>query len=238
MRLETPNFIKVNGDQLRYSVERRRVNHARLEFRADGLLVVLPKGMDEAELFEEKKRWIARKHREIRGVLEKLESMRNGKKVFPIFGEIFEFRDGESLKVDFANKVVECNAQDSRHCRRLERIMKRELLVELEPVVKEYSDKFGAKFNRITVKKLRSKWASCSSRGNLNFSLWLACLPHELIKYVSCHEVAHLIEMNHSRRFWELVGKEFGNYKELEKRLSENSFLVRECMNSTKIDFF
>ena len=62
---------------------------------------------------------------------------------------------------------------------------------------------------------------SCSADGNLSFNLWLICLPIELIRYIAWHEVAHMRENNHCRRFWELVGSEFGNYKEMEKRLSE-----------------
>jgi predicted metal-dependent hydrolase len=205
---ETYNFIQVNGEPLRYRVKRGKLTHARLEFNADGLLVVLPEGVDETGLLEEKKRWIARKHWEIKGALEKLEGRQKGGKNFPIFGELFEFRSGESLKVDFDGKTIECNVRDSGHRRRLERILKKELLAELEPAVKRYSENLGVGFKRITVKRLRSKWASCSSSSNLNFSLWMACLPRELIRYVGCHEVAHLEEMNHSRKFWELVGRE------------------------------
>lgn len=143
-------------------------------------------------------------------------------------GEPFEFRENGSLKVDFDGKVIEFDPGNPNHLRRLERILKWKLLQELEPAVEEYSKKLGVEFNRITIKKQRSRWGSCSSSGNLNFNLWLVCLPRELIRYVAWHEVAHMKEKNHRRAFWRLVETEFGNYREMEKRLSRHWPLVQD----------
>lgn len=60
-------------------------------------------------------------------------------------------------------------------------------------------------YNKVTIKDQRSRWASCSKNGNLNFNLLLASLPVELIDYVIIHELAHLIELNHSKEFWKIV---------------------------------
>ena len=60
-------------------------------------------------------------------------------------------------------------------------------------------------YNKVTIKDQRSRWASCSKNGNLNFNLLLASLPIELIDYVIIHELAHLIELNHSKEFWKIV---------------------------------
>jgi predicted metal-dependent hydrolase len=62
----------------------------------------------------------------------------------------------------------------------------------------------------------------------LNFNLWSVCLPKELIRYLACHEVAHLREKNHGRGFWDLVGQEFENFREMEKRLFEYWFFVQK----------
>lgn len=145
----------------------------------------------------------------------------------PILGERFEFRENGSLIVDFDEKFIEFDPSSPNHLKRLERILKRRLLNELEPAVQEYSKKLGLNFNRITIKKQRSRWGSCSADGNLNFSLWLICLPRELIRYVAWHEVAHLKEKNHGRAFRELINMEF-NYREMEKRLKEYWSLAQE----------
>ncbi|MDH5442841.1 MAG: M48 family metallopeptidase, partial [Hadesarchaea archaeon] len=113
-----------------------------------------------------------------------------------LLGERFGFRENGSLKVDFDEKVIEFDPSSWNHLKRLERILKRTLLEELEPAVAYYSKKLGVGFKRITIRKPRTRWGSCSPDGNLNFNLQLVCLPPDLIRYVACHEVAHLKE-NH-----------------------------------------
>ena len=147
---------------------------------------------------------------------------------FLLFGERIEFRENGSLIVDFDEKVIEFDPSSPNHLNRLERILKRRLLDELEPALAHYSGKLGVRFNRITIRRQRTRWGSCSSDGNLNFNLRLVCLPPDLIRYIACHEVAHLKEKNHRKAFWRLVGIEFGNYKEMEKRLSEYWSLVQK----------
>ncbi len=136
-----------------------------------------------------------------------------------ILGEHFEFRENGSLKVDFDEKVIEFDPSSRNHLRRLEQVLKRKLLDELEPAVTYYSKKLGVKFKRITIRKSRTRWGSCSSYGNLNFNLQLVYLPPDLIRYVACHEVAHLKENHHGKAFWEILKNEFKNYREIKKRL-------------------
>jgi len=73
-------------------------------------------------------------------------------------------------------------------------------------------------YKKVTVRHQHSKWGSCSKNGNLNFNLLLASLPLELIDYVIIHELAHLIELNHSKEFWKIVGvidPEFQSHRKL-----------------------
>ena len=223
---DVQKFIQVNGEAFPYTVERRKVRYPRLEFKTDELLVILPKkGGDETKLLEEKKRWISKKHAEIRNAIEKLGGVKSNS--LPILGDFFELRENGRLKVDFDAKVIEYDPSNGKQLRRLERILKRKLLSELEPAVEEYSKKLGVEFNRITVRKQRSKWASCSSNGNLSFNLRLICLPKELIRYLACHEVAHLKEKNHGDAFWAIMENEFKNYGAMEIKLFEYWFFVQ-----------
>ncbi|MFU1478597.1 M48 family metallopeptidase [Roseovarius sp. C7] len=68
-----------------------------------------------------------------------------------------------------------------------------------------YAAALGATYNGISLRDTRSRWGSCSSRGNLSYSWRLILAPPEVLDYVAAHEVAHLREMNHSARFWALV---------------------------------
>jgi predicted metal-dependent hydrolase len=67
------------------------------------------------------------------------------------------------------------------------------------------ASRFNVKYNKVSVKNQKSRWASCSKNGNLHFNLLLAAAPSTVIDYVMIHELMHLIEFDHSLRFWQLV---------------------------------
>lgn len=79
--------------------------------------------------------------------------------------------------------------------------------------VEYFAQKYGFTYNRIAIKNTRSRWGSCSSKGNLNFNYRLLFLSAELRDYVVIHELCHLREMNHSSRFWAQVEAIMPEYK-------------------------
>lgn len=85
--------------------------------------------------------------------------------------------------------------------------------------VRRYAPIIGVTYERITIRNQKSKWGSCSSRGNLNFNCLLMLAPPEVRDYVVVHELCHLIELNHSKRFWALVAKVLPDYKKQEEWL-------------------
>lgn len=80
----------------------------------------------------------------------------------------------------------------------------------------------GVAFGRLAIKDTRSRWGSCSSKRNLNFSWRLVMAPAEVLDYVVAHEVAHLREMNHSARFWALVESLCPRYRDHRRWLRAN----------------
>ena len=68
-----------------------------------------------------------------------------------------------------------------------------------------YAAKLGRGYGRITLRDTRSRWGSCTSRGDLMYSWRLIMAPPHILDYVAAHEVAHLVEMNHSASFWDVV---------------------------------
>ena len=60
-------------------------------------------------------------------------------------------------------------------------------------------------FNRIAIKEQKTRWGSCSSKGNINFNWKLVLMPEQIQDYVVVHELAHRIQMNHSKAFWQIV---------------------------------
>lgn len=85
--------------------------------------------------------------------------------------------------------------------------------------VNYYNQLYDFKFNRISVRNQRTRWGSCSKKGNLNFNYRLLMLPQYLADYIIIHELCHLKEMNHSQGFWSLVAQVFPNYLEIRKKL-------------------
>ena len=72
-------------------------------------------------------------------------------------------------------------------------------------VCEEEADALGVRWSRIEIRDQRSRWGSCSTRGTLSFNWRLVLAPFEVLDYVVVHELCHLREANHSRRFWKLV---------------------------------
>lgn len=78
----------------------------------------------------------------------------------------------------------------------------------------------GIGYNRLTIRKARTRWGSCTREGNISLSLYLAALPDELVYYVCVHELCHRIHPNHSAEFHALVDHHLGGHeKELNKEL-------------------
>ena len=78
--------------------------------------------------------------------------------------------------------------------------------------VRHFAPIVGVTYGRITIRNQRSRWGSCSSKRNLNFNWKLIMAPPEALNYVVIHELCHLIEFNHSARFWNLVQQRMPEY--------------------------
>ena len=76
---------------------------------------------------------------------------------------------------------------------------------------------FKVKFHIIYFRKMKTKWASLSSRKRLTINTLMRYLPAHLVKYVVYHEAAHLIEKRHNGRYWDLIEKKFKNYQKMER---------------------
>ena len=89
-----------------------------------------------------------------------------------------------------------------------------------------FNEHYQFRYNRVTLRNQKTRWGSCSSRGNLNFNWRLIMAPIEVIDYVVAHELCHLKEMNHSSRYWALVEQAIPDYKKYRKWLKDNHYLL------------
>ena len=112
----------------------------------------------------------------------------------------------------------------------IKHLLSRLVAQDFLPAIKKRVEALNAKHFQKEIKNVKLKynatnWGSCSSKKNVNLSTRLLFAPDEVIDYVIIHELAHLIEMNHSPRFWAIVHKAMPNYKEKEQWLKKNGHL-------------
>ena len=88
--------------------------------------------------------------------------------------------------------------------------------------VEYYAPIVGVTYGRVTIRNQKTRWGSCSSKGNLNFNVALMRAPIEVLDYVVVHELCHRIHLNHSREFWKEVERVLPDYKKQEKWLKDN----------------
>ena len=118
-------------------------------------------------------------------------------------------------KIDFlknnSRKISETKKDYFIKKRKAEKIIKERI---------EYYNKFyNFSYNRISIKNQKTRWGSCSEKGNLNFNYKVAFLSQEQMDYIIVHELCHLKELNHSKSFWSLVSKTIKDYKNIRKQL-------------------
>lgn len=90
--------------------------------------------------------------------------------------------------------------------------------------VKYFAEKVGVEYNSITIRNAKTRWGSCSSKRNLNFSCLLTQMPPEILDSVVVHELCHIKEMNHSKRFYAEIYKVMPDYDKYDKWLKTNGY--------------
>jgi len=104
------------------------------------------------------------------------------------------------------------------------RRMARETILER---LEYFKTRLGVKYAQVRIKEQKTRWGSCSGKGNLNFNWKLVMAPSDIIDYVVVHELCHLIHMNHSRNFWNLVERELPDYRARKRWLRDHGAALR-----------
>lgn len=210
-----PRIVRITFDQKSYDITLRRHPLARRyslrihPHSGEALLTLPPRGtIKEATAFAERHgAWLA----------ARLNRM----------AKLVAFADGGTLPLrGIAHRIVhrpqargtvwiECGAEgDALICvaggaahvgRRVTDFLKREARADLREAVMRHAAQLQVKPKRIAIRDQTSRWGSCTSEGVLSFSWRLIFAPPFVLDYLAAHEVAHLVELNHSRKFWRLV---------------------------------
>lgn len=169
--------------------------------------LVLPRGTSRREGLEfarEKAKWIVRHLAR----MPPLVPFKDGA-VIPVLGvnHRVRHRPGARGGVWRQGNEIHVSGQAAHLPRRLTDWLKEEAKRAIAASAREKAARIKRKVARVSVREVRSRWGSCSDLGNLNYSWRLIFAPRLVMDYVIAHEVAHLVEMNHGKRFWRVVDR-------------------------------
>jgi len=85
--------------------------------------------------------------------------------------------------------------------------------------LEKYNQIYGFNYKNVAIRNQKTRWGSCSAKGNLNFNYKIILLPPRHAEYIIVHELCHLKEFNHSKRFWNLVAQTFPDYEKIVAQL-------------------
>lgn len=216
--------------QLKPSKRARRIA-LRLDTKKRVMNLVLPLRMSltRAEKFAlTHKTWIAEKIGELPDTVPFTDGA-----VIPVYGRDVTIKinysdalKSTSIKLINNDLIVSTNKEDSTP--RILRFLKKEAQDTLENLAREKAAEIGETVNNVTLRDTKSRWGSCSSDGNISLSWRLIFAPWDAMDYVVAHEVAHLVHMDHSKRFWTLCAELSENYSTGKKWMREHgSTLMR-----------
>ena len=124
----------------------------------------------------------------------------------PLLGRTHRIRhDSQSHGVRLGRREIVVAGEIEHLSRRVADFLRREARRECAERAHLFARRIGQRVSRVSVRDPKGRWGSCSHRGRLSFSWRLILAPEWVLDYVIAHEVAHLVEMNHGRRFWRLV---------------------------------
>jgi hypothetical protein len=216
-RPSEPSAISIAFDQEMYLVRVRRHRQARRytlrihSVTRDVVLTMPPRGsLKQARAFAQKHGgWIAARLNRLPEAL----AFAHGN-VVPLRGidHRIVHRHGQRgtawVEAGGDGERLLCVAGEGPHvARRVSDFLKREAKLDLEVASRRAAETLGVKIKRVSIRDQSSRWGSCSTTGALSYSWRLILAPRFVLDYLAAHEVAHLMEMNHSPRFWRLVEK-------------------------------
>ncbi len=126
-------------------------------------------------------------------------------------------------KIEHLKKFVGTFIQKRSGGKREYRLLKSQAHILAQSRVEHFNSIYQFKYDRISIRNQKTRWGSCSKRGNLSFNYKIVKLPVYLQDYLVVHELCHLGEFNHSQKFWDLVARTVPNYRVLRKELKKIS---------------
>ncbi len=217
-------FISLGGRTIEYRFARRRRRTLGISVDTGGLAVSAPLRApfrDIESFLRDKERWILAKLDEWSRVPRPSELRLATGETLPLLGSrlTLEVREGGRAVRHEADRLVICAPGPKRAADTLLGWLKTKALETLAPRAEHFAGRLGVPAPQVGLSSARGQWGVCTEDGVIRLNWRLVHLPPRLADYVTAHEVAHLLEMNHSKRFWSLVGKLYPAWREAREEL-------------------
>ena len=235
--LDTEIIVDNHAFPLRVHVERR--SSVRISIGKKHINLRLPRGLNSHQIdgyMDWAEKWIHKQYYSDDLLKNRFlhKSYRSGDtlellgRVYTIYIQ-YEDRKSHGGKIEGTNIYLKLSNKDKEQNKNravkqlLSRLVSHSFLPFIKKRVFALNDQYFKKpITDVRLKYNATNWGSCSSKGNVNLSSRLLFAPLDVIDYVIVHELAHLIEMNHSARFWSIVSNVMPDYKEKERWLKIN----------------
>lgn len=235
--VKTRTTIIHKNEEIPIDLYRERRGSVRVAFGKKSIILRLPVHLNlktQQSEYSKAKNWISRKLDEHPEYIEQYK-IRTGDRSIVVMNRSYDIRviheerktggasiKGNTIYIKLPNQIDKRSASVT-----IKKILSRLMSsLYIDVVKKEVRELNAMHFNKeiksIRLKYNKSNWGSCSSKKNINLSSRLLLVPKEVRQYVIIHELAHLIEMNHSANFWNIVAGACPEYKQHEKWLTKN----------------
>lgn len=246
--MKTATLTLPDGRTLNYQIRlSKRARYMRLTFSGDkGLVVTRPIGVCEQVLAE----WIQSKLSWISQNLDKITArqQKSGKDQpltrpqqidIPLLKQTLQVqykpdtRREISVDYDLRDTVILSGmTDDTEFCIHvLQKWLQKYARLPLGELLEEMAATTGLTYNNYRIKAQRTRWGSCSSKGNINLNYKLALMPEHWARYTVVHELCHTVELNHSKRFWTLVGQFIPDYKTIHAEMKDAALVLPAWVN-------
>ncbi len=219
-------------------IRKKNNKYIRIRICTDGMRVTAPTGISFSEvesLLGSKRNWIYKHYTQIQSINEEERdhTWEDGETVLYMGRDynirIFNCR-GKKTSVGFNGKEFEVYVDSSisgaeRDCS-IKKAFKGWFIGRAREIIGNRLELFteitGLKYNSFKIKEQKTRWGSCSGKGNLNFNWRIVMSPQWVVDYVVLHEICHLKYLNHSEKYWNMVSKYNPDYKKAKKWLKEH----------------
>ena len=217
-------LIELGGRAVEYRFARRRRRTLGITVDAQGLRVSAPLRAPWREIegfLREKERWIVRKLDEWSRMPRGAHLHGTSGELVPVFGvpHVLEVRHGRRQVESRDGRLIVTVGKRSRPLDALSLWLRQHALEAFRPRVAHYAGELGVDAPRVSLSNARTQWGVCTEDGAIRLCWRLVHLEPALTDYVIAHEVSHLVEMNHSRRFWALLSRLYPQWRAARERL-------------------